>query len=239
MTTNRDIGASAPSADGRGGQPAGAAASPLSALFTSLGKCAERLLASQAAFPLLLALFLLDRFLPSQQVLLLLGLLAISGLCAEEYVSFLRAKGLRAPLSLGFNASVLPPLVAFCWRLPAQPGISLGLLTIITLALVFCTLMVTLALIGEVSEKMAQGLGVFVLACGGSLLIGLAFAHLLLLRQVAPAHLTPPLVVLALGWLGFLLAGFRLLSLPSLPLLSRYTALGLASIVAFWSLRLF
>lgn len=207
---------------------------------------AERVLLSHFAFPILVGLFLLDLFIPAAQgVALLLGVLLIAGLCGEEYLTYLSRKEFRAPASLGFYAGLVPPLVAFCWRLPhqttmllppAQAPISLGLLTAATLVLVFCTLMLALSLIAEVSEKLVSGLAAFLLSCAGALVVGSALAHLLLLRQLTPDP-KPVLVVLVIGWLGSFISRSKLPLVGQLPIISRFAALALAAVVAFWLLQ--
>jgi len=234
LSTSRGSDASAQSAPRRKAD----AGHYLQQFCSALRRGSERLLASAFAFPLLLGLFALDYFLPSAEgVFLLAGMLAISGLCAEEYVTFLRGKELRAPAGLGFYGALIAPLIGFCWRPASQPETSLGMLTIITLALVFCTLMVALALIAEVSEKMLTGLAVFVLASGVSLLIGLVFAHLLFLRETGAGGWLAPAAALVVGWAASF--GGRLLGTQhsDLPLISKFAGLGTAAIALFWAMR--
>jgi hypothetical protein len=197
-------------------------------------------LASPFGFPILLGLFFLDLLLPFLKgIFLLIGVLAVAGLCAEEYVAFLRSRDLEASAALGFYSASIPPLVTFCWRPAAlpEPGISLGLLTVITLALVLCALMVALSLIAEVSEKMITGLAGFLLASLGALFIGLVFAHLLLLRQVGlgPWH---SLAAIILGWIFLLVYRMKSASPSSaLPLILKFHGLGVAAAALFWALR--
>ena len=98
--------------------------------------------------------------------------------------------------------------------------------------------MVALSLIAEVTEKMAPGLAVFCLACAGALLIGAAFGHLLLLRQLG-LGLKPVLAALAAGWAGNITSRLWKCPLSSLTLLSRFSALAAAAVAIFWGLRAF
>ena len=220
-----------------------------------LRKRFEQIVFSRMAFPSLIGLFILDFFLPSAQgIFLLLGVIAVAGFCAEEYTAFWRAKGLRIPTSLGGYSALLPVLVAFCARPSSAPAISPLYLTIVTLVLVFCVLMVALSLIAEISEKMLKGLEVFCLACGGSLLIGFALTHLLLMRQWGMLPLSDflkmtgesgyllqlstasiaPLAVLPAGWLFSLLG--RIKNLPTqLHQPMRFLGLALISVILFWA----
>jgi hypothetical protein len=226
-------------------------ASNLTLIYLLAGLLAglRKLFASPAAFPVLAVLLFLDHFLPPawQGVLLLCGLLGVTGVCGEEYADWLRQKGLHIPMFLGLNAALIPVLIMSCWRPPysspkfaglALPAgvhndIGLALLTIITLGTVLCTLMVALALVAEVTEKLLAGLGVFLLACGGALVIGFALGHLLLLQQLLYGDPLYPLIALAVGWLTAFFARIWLAK-SSRPLLARFAGLGLASLVFFW-----
>jgi hypothetical protein len=215
-------------------------------LLSATLKILEKVFASPAAFPLLGALLLLDLMLPAplRGILFLIGILGVAGVCGEEYTAWLRRRGLHVPVFLGLNGSLIPVLVAACWRptaafhkllaLHVSAGgsneISLGLLTVITLGVVLCTLMVALALVAEVSEKLLSGLGVFSLACGGALLIGLVFAHLPLLEQDRPDL---GLIALLVGWVGGFIACIKFSKSP-LFLLARFAALGLTAMILFW-----
>ena len=233
MTTSNGNDASAQSA-----HPQGADSSHTNQQIANLLQKGERLLTSAFAFPLLFAFFLLDLIPALQQMFLLLGVLLVAGLCAEEYTAFLRAKGCKAPAGLGFYSGLIPPLVAFCWRPPFQPAVSLGLLSIFTLALVFCSLMVALSLIAEVSERLATGLAVFLLASGVSLLIGFVLSHLLLLRQMGVGYL-PPLAALALGWVWALVNRPAKDGSRMLPLVLRFAGLGATATFLFWLIHIF
>lgn len=249
MTTSKDGEGLAPSAIPAPADPRNAQA----AFFATVYKWSEWFIASQLAFPVLLLLFALDWLyrppqnwqdvgtVGSQGIFLLIGLLAVAGLCAEEYVGYLRTRGLKAPLSLGFYAALIPVLIATCWRPQSVPQVSLGLLTAVTIGLAFCILMVALSLIAEVSEKMARGLAVFCLACGGALIIGGALTHLLLLRQVllgipsaGQSALTTPLAVLLGGWVWAVATDFLRPKNAPLRLVIRYAGLTLAGIIVFW-----
>lgn len=251
MTTSNANDASAPSAR-KSAEPA----KRHNNITLYLRKRIEQLIFSRMAFPSLIGLFILDFLLPSAQgIFLLLGVIAVAGFCAEEYTAFLRAKGLRIPTSLGGYSAILPVLVAFCARPSSAPAISPLYLTIVTLVLVFSVLMVALSLIAEISEKMLRGLEVFCLACGGSLVIGFALTHLLLMRQWGMLPLSgflkmtgvsgymlqwstasiAPLAVLAAGWLLSLLG--RIKSLPAhLQQPMRFLGLALISVILFWAL---
>jgi hypothetical protein len=241
LTTSKGSDVSAPSA-----KPAPKLTLPY--LLTGALAGLKRLFASPAAFPALAVLLFLDTFLPIpwQGILLLCGVLGLAGACGEEYIEWLRQKGLRIPIFLGLNAALIPVLIAACWRPPysspklnvALPvgivnDISLTLLTIITLGTVLCTLMVALALVAEVTEKLLSGLGVFLLACGGALIIGFGLGHLLLLQQLIYGNPLYPLIALVAGWLIALFARLGLSKSP-LPLITRFAGLALVSLVLFW-----
>jgi len=209
----------------------------------------KKLFTSPAAFPVLVALLFVDRLLPTpwQGIFFLIGVLTLAGVCGEEYSDWLRQKNLHIPIFLGLNAALIPVFVASCWRppygSPEIPGIALPvgvvndigltLLTLVTLGTVLCTLMVALALVAEVTEKLLSGLGVFLLACGGALGIGFVLSHLLLLQQLLYGDPLYPLIALAAGWLAAFFVRIWL-SKSSLPLITRFAGLGLVSLVLFW-----
>ncbi|NIM04616.1 MAG: hypothetical protein GTO55_01685 [Armatimonadetes bacterium] len=236
MTTSKESDASAQSTLHQGVETARA----YSHISSVIRKKGERLLLSPFAFPLLFGLFALDHFLPfSEGIFLLIGVLVVGGLCAEEYAAFLRTKGLPVPSALGFYAALMPLLIAFCWRSPSQPAVSLGLLTVITLCLVFCTLMLALSLITEVCERLITGLTVFCLACVGGMIIGLALAHLLLLTQIGLGP-RPPLAAMIVGWALLLLHRTKKVpAFPVMPLTSKFQGLAVAAVAFYWGLRAF
>jgi hypothetical protein len=230
----------------------------------------ERFMASHLAFPALLVLWGIDFALNTQGILFLIGILGVAGFCAEEYIALLRRRGLKAPLALGFYAALIPVLLVFFYRpmtwvklfagdatLPYQPNIlplTLGPMTAATLGLILCVLMVALALISEVTERFTQGLGVFCLACAGSLVIGAIFAHAILARQGTlglalpwawlpreaaqipqAIRIWPTVGLLVAGWLWAIVTGFIAPRDSKMRLSYRFTGLGIMAVALFWA----
>jgi len=111
----------------------------------------QRALSAAIGLPVLFGLILLDGLPWAFGLPLLLVAVVVSVLGAEEFRLMLRNRGFRAPADMGKMMGALPPLFLYFYHYDYNDMVLLG----VTLVIVVDVLMLSLALISDISRRMS------------------------------------------------------------------------------------
>ncbi len=163
-----------------------------------------RVAAAALGLPILLALIGMDATTEWHGTTLLLLVLFIAGIGAEEFSALLAHRGMTSVPQLGLMVATIPPLLAFVYGRAEIPVLLLASSVIIALN----TLFIALGVVPDIIHRGARGLRDAVLILFGSAVIGAGYSFILLLRKplgstftgAAPAPTDLHIAFPAMGW---------------------------------------